>query len=95
MSRARLVALADRKVLLAARAELDRAQVQLAVQHIKAIVVPTPDASQRGRVRPVAALLVGVLAPVLGMSRFGRWLRFASLAVTAFRIARSWRSVAR
>jgi hypothetical protein len=32
---------------------------------------------------------------MLGRSRFGRWLRFASLAVTAYRIARSWRGSTR
>jgi hypothetical protein len=91
VSAARLAALADRKALLAARAELDRAQVLLAIHDVKSIVSPTADASQLARARPVAAVLVGVLAPMLGRTRFGRWLRFASLAVAAYRIARSWR----
>jgi hypothetical protein len=95
VSGVRRAQLADRKALLAARAELDRAQVLLAVHDIRTIVSPAASVSQIAHARPVAALLVGVVAPLMGRSRFGRWLRIASLAVTAYRIVRSLRSVAR
>jgi hypothetical protein len=84
--------IADRKALLAARAELDRARVTLAVHEVKAIVFPPPGAAHGGVVRPAAAMLVGLIGPTLGMSRFRRWLRIASWAVAAWRVARNWRT---
>ncbi len=39
-------------------------------------------------------MLVGLAVPLLGMRRLGRWLRFTSFAVTAYRIFRNWRSLA-
>ncbi len=84
--------IADRKALLAARAELDRARVTLAMHEVKAIVFPAPGAAHDGVVRPVAAMLVGLVAPALGTSRFRRWLRIASWGVAAWRVARNWRA---
>ncbi len=95
MSDARRAALAERKALLAARAGLDRARLALAIHDVKVMVTPPPNRAQMSRVRPVAAILVGVVAPLLGLSRFGRWLRIASLAAAAFRIARVWRGAPR
>jgi len=89
------VPLADRKALLAAHAELDRARVALAVHDIRTIVSLPTEAARLARVRPVAGVLVGIVAPLLGRARFGRWLRAASLALVAYRIARSWRGLAR
>ncbi len=87
--------LADRKALLEARAELDRARVALAVREIRTIVSLPTGPARLARARPVAAVLVSILAPVLGRARFGRWLRVASLALVAYRIARNWRGPAR
>lgn len=95
MSYARRAALAERKALLAARASLDRTRLALAIHDVKAIVAPAPNRAQMSRVRPVAAILVGVVAPLLGLTRFGRWLRIASLAAAAWRIARVWRAAPR
>lgn len=95
MSYARRAALVERKALLAARAGLDRARLALAIHDVKVMVTPQPNRAQMSRVRPVAAILVGVVAPLLGLSRFGRWLRIASLAAAAFRIARVWRGAPR
>jgi len=36
-------------------------------------------------------MLVGLAAPLLGMPRLARWLRFGALALTIYRIARNWR----
>ena len=90
MSRAQ-AEIANRKALLSARAELDRARVTLAMHEVKAIVFPAPGAAHAGVVRPTAAMLVGLIAPALGMSRFRRWLRIASWGVAAWRVARNWR----
>lgn len=91
MSRAHTEKIADRRTLLAARAELDRARVTLAFHDVRAIVLPPPDAARAGAARPAAAMLVGLIAPAIGMKRFGRWLRVASWALAAWRIARNWR----
>lgn len=92
MTRAHVARIADRRTLLAARAELDRARVTLALHEVRAIVVPQPDAARGAAVRPAAAMLVGLIAPVIGMPRFGRWVRIASWALAAWRVARNWRS---
>ena len=82
---------AERKALLATRAELDRIRLTLAVTEIKAIVSPATDADRISSARPLAATLVGVLGPFAGAPRLRRWLRIASLALAALRIARNWR----
>lgn len=92
MIRDQLRTIADRKALLATRAELDRARLALAIYEVKAIVAPTPDASRAAGARPAAAMLVGLVAPFLGATRLGRWIRIASYALAALRIARSWRT---
>jgi hypothetical protein len=40
--------------------------------------------------RPAAAMVIGILAPVFGANRVARWLRIASFALTAYRIAKNW-----
>jgi hypothetical protein len=92
MSSARLAAIAERKALLATRAELDRARVTFAVHGVRAIVAPSPAAESLARARPTAALLVGLAGPLVGQPRLARWLRIASLALAAYRIARNWRT---
>ena len=94
MSAARSAERSERKALLATRAELDRTLVTLAAYEVRMIVVP-PAASRFAGARPLAAMFVGLGGPFLGMPRLGRWLRVASLALTAMRIARGWRSRAR
>jgi len=84
--------IASRRSLLAARAALDRARVSLALHDVKSMVVPPPSPAHAGFVRPVAATLVGLIAPAVGMSRFARWLRVASFGLAAWRVARNWRA---
>jgi hypothetical protein len=91
VSHTSLAAIADRKALLAARAELDRVKITLAVHEIKGIVDPTPSGERMAAVRPAAAMLVGFAGPLLGMPRLARWLRFVSIALTTFRVIRGWR----
>ena len=93
MTHAHAAKIADRRTLLAARAELDRARVTLALHEIRSIVIPAPSGARGGSVRPAAAMLIRLLGPAIGMSRFGRWVRMASWALAAWRIARNWRTV--
>ena len=91
MSRFDAGAIADRRALLATRAELDRTRMTLAIHEVKAMVAPPPDPARAAAVRPMVSLLVGLVAPAVGVSRFGRWLRIASWALAAWRVARNWR----
>ena len=91
MSRLDAGVTADRKALLATRAELDRARVTLAIHEVKAIVAPSPNPARAAALRPTVSMLVGFIAPVVGVSRFGHWLRIASWALAAWRVARNWR----
>jgi hypothetical protein len=93
VTRADAVKIADRRSLLAARAELDRARVTLALHDVRSIVIPPPSGTRGSAVRPAVAMLVRFLGPTIGMSRFGRWLRIASWALAAWRIARNWRAI--
>ena len=86
---------AERKALLAARAEFYRQRVLLAVLEIKAIVAPASLSDRVESARPVAAAVIGLMGPLLGRHRLARWLRFASFALFAVRLARSWRDGSR
>src|SRR5438046_9083254 len=90
MTRAHTLEIADRKALLAARAELDRARVTLAAHEVKAIIVPARDPGKASAVRPVVAVLIGLITPMTGMARAKRWLRIASWGPGAWRWARQW-----
>jgi hypothetical protein len=92
MNSARLTAIAERKALLVTRAQLDRTRLSLATHEIRSIVRPAPDAARSAAARPTAAMLVRLAVPLLGASRFTRWVRFASFAFTAYRVARNWRA---
>jgi hypothetical protein len=89
----RLAELAERKAQLAAHAELDRAYLALAIHDVRTIVAPTASSARLASARPTASMLVGFVAPILGGHRFSRWLRIASMALAAYRIARNWRTV--
>jgi hypothetical protein len=87
----RPVALAKQKAMLCARAEADRTRIAFAWYEIRSVVTPVRDpvrASFRGS---KVVRLVGILATVIGVTRVARLLRFASVALTAYRIARNWR----
>ena len=82
---------AERKALLATRAEFDRQRVALAVHEVKAIVSPSSIADRVASARPLAATLVTLMGPIAGAYRLARWLRYASFALGALRLARNWR----
>ena len=93
MNRARVVEIRDRKALLGARALFDRAQMTVAAHDVRSAIAPPGASGTRGPMATnAAAFIVGLVAPILGASRLGRWLRFTSWALAAFRIARNWRS---
>ena len=87
--------IAERKALLATRAELDRARVTFNLYEIKATVAPATDDDRVMRLRPAAAMLLGLGGPFAGRGRMMRWLRVASLALAVIRIARDWRGRSR
>jgi len=91
--RARALEILDRKSLLAARAQFDRAQMTVAVHDIRTVVSPPSGRAQGPMARNGAALLIGLAAPLVGPSRLGRWLRIASWTLAAIRIARNWRTM--
>jgi hypothetical protein len=95
VSGAREAARAERKALLAARAEFDRQRVMLAVHEIKAIVAPSSVADRIDSARPIAAGVIGLMGPLVGRHRLARWLRLVSFALVAIRLARNWRDGAR
>jgi hypothetical protein len=82
---------AERKALLATRAELDRQRVLLAVYEIRAIVSPSSVTDRIAGARPLAATLITLLGPIAGAHRVARWLRYASFALVGLRLARDWR----
>jgi len=84
---------ADRKALLVARAELDRARISLAVHDVRAILVPPPAPDRVEGYRSKAKWVLGVGLPLFGMTRLARWLRVASLALIAYRAAANWRAL--
>jgi hypothetical protein len=87
MSRDRL---AERKALLVTRAHVDRARMTLALHEIRALVSPAPDRARSAQLRPTAATILRFAVPLLGMTRVARFVRIASYALTAYRIARNW-----
>ena len=83
--------LAERKALLAMRVELDRQRVALAAHEIRSIVTPAAVADRVARSRPLAATLVTLMGPFAPAHRLAHWLRYASFALVALRLARDWR----
>jgi hypothetical protein len=83
--------IAERKALLATRAELDRVRLTIAVYEVKSIVRPPRSAARLAAVRPIAISLVGFLVPVIGFRRFRRWIKIGSMALTILRVIYNWR----
>ena len=59
----------------------------LAVHEVKAIVSPSSVADRVAGARPLAATLMTLLGPIAGANRVARWLRYASFALVALRLA--------
>jgi hypothetical protein len=86
---ARLDELAARKALLLARLRLERLQVSLYAGQLRDAVRP---AGLIGGAMPAAAVaLVEAIAPLFGLQRLARWVRFGSIAFVVLGIARKWR----
>jgi len=90
MSRERLAELAERRAQLVTRAHVDRARMTLALHEIRMVVSPPPSRARTAELRPTAATILRFALPLLGVSRVARYLRIASFAITAYRIARNW-----
>jgi hypothetical protein len=85
--------LAQRKALLASRSELERMQMAVTLHALRErIAPPRGDPARIGRPATIAAAIVGVGVPLLGRHRLGRMLRSVSLAMTAWRVLRNWRT---
>ncbi len=84
-------AMAERKALLRARAELDRTRLAFALAEIRAVVAPPHDPKRAAGLRPTATMILSFVAPIFGGRRVARWLRYVSFGLTALRIARNWR----
>src|SRR5262249_9731781 len=83
--------IAEQKALLRARAELDRTRLAFALHQILGVVAPEAEAAGAPPRGPGRATFVGIVASVFGARKVARWVRYASLALTAFRFVRSWR----
>lgn len=87
-------AIARRKALLAAHAQLERAQLALALHDIRTIV--TPDRSvagsrTRSRALAFASALAGLGVTLLGGHRLGTLIKTGSIVAAAWRILQGWR----
>ena len=91
MSGDRPVALAKQKAMLCARAEADRTRIAFALHEIRTVVASVRDPARASSRGTKVVRLVGILATVIGVTHVARLLRFASVALTAYRIARNWR----
>ncbi len=88
---ARLDELAARKALLLARLRLERLQVSLYAGQLRDAVRPA-GLIGGAIAKPAAAVaLVEAIAPLFGLQRLARWVRFGSIAFVVLGIARKWR----
>ena len=88
-------ALAAKKALVVARADLARVEMSLAWHDLRTAVAPPPSDGRSTTVRRMATLLIAIATPVVGRSKFIRLLRYASIALAAFRAVRSLRGTRR
>jgi hypothetical protein len=61
------------------------------MHEIKAIVAPSSVGDRVDSARPIAAAAISLMGPLFGRRRLALWLRVASFALVAIRLARSWR----
>jgi hypothetical protein len=84
--------LAERKQLLLAQLQLQRMETALHAAELREAMRP---ANMFGGAiaRPAAVIgVVNMVAPLLGLRRFARWVRAGTVALVAYRILREWRS---
>jgi hypothetical protein len=85
--------LAARKALLIARARLQRTEMTLHAGAAREALRPASLVAN-AIARPAALFAIfEIVAPVLGLKRFARWVRVASVAFAVSRIVRTRRSV--
>jgi hypothetical protein len=84
--------LAARKALLTAQADLSRVQLTLAWTDLRNVVSPPATGERSSGVRRTAAFLVAAALPLLGRTRLGRLLRYASFALAGLRLLSNWRA---
>jgi len=87
--------LSAQKALVIARADLARVELSLAWHDLREAVAPPPSDGRSTTVRRMATLLIAIATPIVGRSKFARVLRYASIAVAAFRAVRSLRGTRR
>lgn len=92
MSAASTPSLAERKRVLASRAALERAEMDLALYDLRAtLAVPRPSsAAAAKRSKTIASVLVMLAMPLLGRSRLGRLVRAGSMLLAGLRFAQRW-----
>ena len=83
--------LAARKELLTAQADLSRLQLALAWDDVRSSILPSSETPLFARSHRFAAFVVGIVAPLIGRTRFTRALRYASIAMGIYRAIRSLR----
>lgn len=77
---------------LAARAELERAQIRHGGAQMHGFLAPVAvPARGGGRGRAKAIALLAIMVPLLGAARSARWLRLAQLSVGAWRVLQGLR----
>ncbi len=89
MTRVTASNVAERKAQLATRAALERMRLTLALHSVRTALLPPPMHESAYR-RPLVAILIGIVAKRVGSAKLRRWLRIASLATVAYRIARNF-----
>jgi hypothetical protein len=84
--------LAARKVLLIARLRLQRMELALHAGAARETLRPASLVTSAIAKPAVLVAIFEILAPLLGLKRYARWARFASVAFAVSRIVRPRRS---
>lgn len=82
----RLDDLAQRRALLISRCELDRLELALAWHDVRRSLRITGDGDESAP-RPWASRAMGLVAPILGVTRVRRMSRYVSMGLLAWRVA--------
>lgn len=77
---------ARRKALLVTQAEIDRTRLAVAARDLRWELLPPRAPERGGGPRLLAARLVAIAVPLLGVTRSLRAVRMLSLAVTVYRV---------
>jgi hypothetical protein len=81
-----------RKAQLVARCDLERMRLQLSLKQMRQVVSGPVVREPAPWTAPVAATLLSFALPSLGVQRLTGMVRLLTLALTAYRAARQWRS---